>query len=150
MKKTSKVSIAKACCLAVVLALGAGVAFAAETKGSAKGGASDLIQLTPIKTGEDIAGLKPGDQVVMACPKCKSMYVTRVVKENKPGKSYEVATTEHLCPGCGNKIEFKGHGKAGKEEITHVCKECGSKDAFCCVLKAGSSPTKGMEEPTKK
>ena len=142
--KTMKGSMI-ACCFAVAIALGTSAAFAAETKGSAKGGAGDLIQLKPIKTAEDIAALKPGDQVVMACPKCKSIYVTRVVKENKPGKSYEVATTEHLCPGCGNKIAIKGHGKAGKEEITHVCKECGSKDAFCCVLKEGSGATKGME-----
>ena len=139
-----------ACCFALALALGTTAASAAETKGSAKGGASDLTQLKPIKTAEDIAALKPGDQVVMACPKCKSIYVTRVVKENKPGKSYELAATEHLCPGCGNKIEMQGHGKAGKEVVTHVCKTCGSKDAFCCVLKEGSGPTKGMEQPVKK
>ena len=145
MRKIMKVMTA--CCFALALALG--TAAAADTKGSAKGGASDLMQLKPIKTAEDIAALKPGDQVVMACPKCKSIYVTRVIKENKPGKSYEVAATEHLCPGCGNKIVMKGHGKAGKEEITHVCKTCGSKDAFCCVLKEGSGPTKGMEQPAK-
>jgi predicted RNA-binding Zn-ribbon protein involved in translation (DUF1610 family) len=133
----------------VALALLMGVAFAADTKGSAKGGAAELTKLRPITTIEDVAALKGGDQVVMACPKCKSIYVTRVVKENKPGKSYELAATEHLCPGCGNKITMKGHGKAGKEEVTHICKTCGSKDAFCCVLTAGEGPTKGMEKENK-
>ena len=144
MKKMTIISIA--CCLALVLALGATGAFAADPKGSAKGGAAELTTLKPLKTVEDVTALKAGDQVVMACPKCKSIYVTRVVKENKPGKSYELAATEHLCPGCGNKITVKGHGKAGKEEVTHICKTCGSKDAFCCVLKAGEGPTKGMEK----
>jgi predicted RNA-binding Zn-ribbon protein involved in translation (DUF1610 family) len=139
--------MAAASSLAVVMALTtAGIA--AETK-TGKGGASELMQLKPIKTAEDVAALKSGDQVVMACPKCKSMYVTRVVKENKPGKSYEIGATEHLCPGCGNKITITGHGKAAKEEITHVCKECGSKDAFCCVLKEGAGPTKGMDKEKK-
>jgi predicted RNA-binding Zn-ribbon protein involved in translation (DUF1610 family) len=116
---------------------------------TAKGGATGLMELKPIKTTEDVAALKAGDQVVMACPKCKSIYVTRVVRENKPGKSYEVAATEHLCPGCGNKIALKGHGKTAKEQITHVCKQCGSEDAFCCVLKAGEGATKGLEKGAK-
>ena len=145
MKKMIKISIA--CCLA--LALTTGAAFAADTKGSAKGGAAELTKLKPIKTVEDVTALKAGDQVVMACPKCKSIYVTRVVKENKPGKSYELGATEHLCPGCDNKITLTGHGKGAKEEITHVCKTCGSKDAFCCVLKEGEGLTKGTEKEGK-
>ena len=132
--------------LAVALALITSVQAADVT---AKGGASGLMELKPIKTSEDIAALKAGDQVVMACPKCKSMYVTRVIKENKPGKSYEVAATEHLCPGCGNQIVLTGHGKTAKEQITHVCKQCGSRDAFCCVMKTGEGATKGMEKPTR-
>ena len=147
MKRTIKISIA--CCVALALVLSTGAGLAADTKGSAKGGATELTKLRPIKTVEDVTALKSGDQVVMACPKCKSIYVTRVVKENKPGKSYEIGATEHLCPGCGNKITITGHGKAGKEEITHVCKECGSKDAFCCVLKEGAGPTKGMDKEKK-
>ena len=144
MKRTTMMSTA--CMIAVAIVLATNAAFAAETKGSAKGGASELTQLKPIKTVEDVIALKSGDQVVMACPKCKSIYVTRVVKENKPGKSYELGATEHLCPGCDNKITLKGHGKGAKENVTHVCKTCGSKDAFCCVLKEGEGPTKGMEK----
>ena len=136
--------IATVCCLTAIVAFTT-TALGADT-GTAKGGASELMNLQPIKTVEDIAALKAGDQVVMACPKCKSIYVTRVVKDNKPGQSRELAVTEHLCPGCDNKIAYKGHGKAGKEEVTHVCKSCGSRDAFCCALKAGEGATKGMEK----
>lgn len=139
--------IATVCCFAAIVAFTI-TAVAADT-GTAKGGAGELMKLKPIKTAEDVTALKAGDQVVMACPKCKSIYVTRVVKENKPGQTREVAVTEHLCPGCGNKIVFKGHGKAGKEEIVHICKSCGSEDAFCCVLKAGEGQTKGMEKEKK-
>jgi len=139
--------IAATCALAVIIAL-TPATLAAEAK-TGKGGASELLQLKPIKTVEDVAALKSGDQVVMACPKCKSIYVTRVVKENKPGQSYEIGATEHMCPGCENKITIKGHGKAGKEEITHVCKQCGSKDAFCCVMKEGAGSTKGMDKEKK-
>lgn len=147
MKKLITISIA--CGVAVALVLTTGAGFAADAKGSAKGGATELTKLRPIKTVEDVTALKAGDQVVMACPKCKSIYVTRVVKENKPGKSYELAATEHLCPGCDNKITIKGHGKAAKEEITHMCKTCGSKDAFCCVLKEGEGSAIGMEKAKK-
>jgi hypothetical protein len=147
MKKIVKISTVAS--IAIALAVGTGIGFAADAKGSAKGGASELMQLKPIKTVENITALKAGDQVVMACPKCKSMYVTRVVRENKPGKSYEIGATEHLCPGCDNKIVLKGHGKAAKPEITHLCKQCDSKDAFCCVLKSGEGPTKGMETEKK-
>jgi predicted RNA-binding Zn-ribbon protein involved in translation (DUF1610 family) len=145
MKKSIQAVLAS--CVASALLLSA--AFGADTKGSAKGGAAELTKLRPIKTVEDVTALKAGDQVVMACPKCKSIYVTRVVKENKPGKSYELGATEHLCPGCDNKITLTGHGKGAKEEITHVCKTCGSKDAFCCVLKEGDGPTKGTEKEKK-
>ena len=141
----------KACWVAVAFALTAGVVsstLAADTK-TARGGASELMKLNPIKTGEDVAALKPGDQVVMSCPKCKTVTVTRIVKENKPGQTREVATAEHLCPGCDNKATVTGHGKSKKDVITHVCSNCGSKDAFCCVLPPDKAATKGMEKETR-
>lgn len=143
--------IAKACWVTVALALTAGFVsstLAADTK-TARGGASELMKLNPIKTGEDVAALKPGDQVVMSCPKCKTVTVTRIVKENKPGQTREVPTAEHLCPGCDNKATVTGHGKSKKDAITHVCSNCGSKDAFCCVLPPDKAATKGMEKETR-
>jgi predicted RNA-binding Zn-ribbon protein involved in translation (DUF1610 family) len=85
----------------------------------------------------------------MSCPKCKNVTITRITKENKPGQTSAVSASEHLCPGCDNKLAVTGHGKGKKDVITHVCSNCGSKDAFCCVLKADSVPTKGMVKDAK-
>src|SRR5687768_12191285 len=101
MKTTIQKIIGTACCLALAVAF-ASTGVAAD-KGSARGGASELMKLKPIKTGEDVAALKEGDSVVMACPKCKTVTVTRIVKENKPGQTSTVPSSEHLCPGCDNK-----------------------------------------------
>lgn len=117
-----------------------------QEKGSAKGGATLLLK--PVKTMEDVETLKPGDAVVMSCPKCKTITVSYV--ETTKGRVKEEKTKqEHLCPGCETKIETKGVGKGAQTEVTHVCKKCGSKDIMCCVLKKGSGPTKGMEEEKK-
>ena len=151
MKTKLMKRMARACCVAVALALAAGLTsntLAAETK-TARGGASELMKLKPITTAQDVAALKAGDRVVMSCPKCKTVTVTRIIKENKPGQTSAVATSEHLCPGCDNKVAVAGHGKNKKDVITHVCSNCGSKDAFCCVLKAEQDATKGMEKETK-
>lgn len=150
MKTKLMKRMAGTCCVAVALAL-AGLAsntIAAETK-TARGGASELIKLKPIQTAEDVAALKPGDQVVMSCPKCKTVTATRITKENKPGQTSTVASSRHLCPGCDNKVTVEGHGKNKKDVITHVCSHCGSKDAFCCVMKPEQGATKGMEKEAK-
>ena len=36
--------------------------------------------------------------------------------------------------------------QAKTDKIVHVCKNCGSEDAFCCVMKKGTGPTTGMEK----
>jgi len=135
--------------LAVLLLAGIGSSAAAAEAKTGKGGASDLMTQKPIQTAADIAALKPGDTVAMACPKCKTVHVTQVVKENKPGQSYPVGVEQHTCPGCGHITEVKGHGKMATQKLVHVCRNCGSKDAFCCVMKEGAGATKGMEEGKK-
>ncbi len=108
-------------------------------------GAQKLMQLKPVKTSDDIAALKPGDAVVMSCPKCKTINVAYV--ETTKGHIQEEKTRQqHLCPGCQTTIQVQGVGKAAKDEVKHVCQKCGSEDALCCVLKKGSGPTPGMEE----
>src|SRR6185436_8286261 len=104
--------LAAAAAIAIVLTY---TSVAADIK-TGKGGAGDLLS-KPISTVADIDALKPGDTVAMACPKCKSVYVTTVVKENKPAKTYELTTEKHACPGCGNTFEVTGHGKAKTEKV---------------------------------
>ena len=103
------------------------------------------LLMKPIKASEDIGKLEPGDMAAMSCPKCKTITVT-YVETTKGHIKQEKATEKHLCPGCANIIQTEGRGKQAKDVVTHVCHKCGSKDAFCCVLKKGSVPTKGMEE----
>ena len=60
----------------------------------------------------------------------------------------KTATTipEDVCPGCEQKFTVVGEGKGKHSVVTHVCKKCGSTDAFCCVMKKDGEPTKGMEQ----
>ena len=116
----------------------------AQEKGTAKGGATQLMK--PVKTPQDLGELKPGDMMVMSCPKCKNVTVTYVEPTFKAMEPKEKVKTQHTCPSCSTTSTVEGHGKAKKDVLKHVCTNCGSKDAFCCVLKKSSGPTKGMEE----
>lgn len=100
-----------------------------------KGGERMMQMMKPIKTAEDAQAVKDGDMVAMACPKCKAITFSYVDRSGR-GANKEVKTTsKDACPGCETKIVTTGVGKAAKNEIQHTCKQCGSHDAFCCVLK---------------
>ena len=105
-----------------------------------KGGERMMQMMKPLKTAEDVQAIKDGDMVAMACPKCKTIsysYVDRTAK----GANKEVKTvTKDACPGCDTKIVTTGVGKQAKNEIQHTCKNCGSHDAFCCVLNKEDKP----------
>ena len=110
-------------------------------------GATKLLKLNAIKTVADAEAVQPGDTVVMSCPKCKDSWVTIVTPSPKTGAKPETSTVaRHDCPGCEHKFVTEGHGKAKTDKIVHVCKNCGSEDAFCCVMKKGAGPTPGMEK----
>ncbi len=110
-------------------------------------GATKLMKLNPIVTVADADAVQPGDTVVMSCPKCKNSWVTVVTPPTKTGAKPETSiVARHDCPGCEHKYATEGHGKMKTEKIIHVCKMCGSEDAFCCVMKKGTGPTPGMEK----
>jgi hypothetical protein len=109
-------------------------------------GATRLVRMNQLKTVAEVEAVQPGDTVVMSCPKCKDSWITVVEKTGKassPTAQHQI--TQHQCPGCQTTITAEGQGKSKTDKVTHVCKHCGSKDAFCCVIKKGSSPTAGME-----
>lgn len=110
-------------------------------------GATKLIQLKPIQTVADAQAVAPGDTVVMSCPKCKDSWLTIVERPTKQGAKPETTTVmRHDCPGCEHKIVTEGHGKQATSKIIHTCKNCGSEDAFCCVMKkSAGKPTPGMD-----
>ena len=118
-----------------------------STASAQEKGVSKLVQLKPITTVAEADAVAPGDTVVMSCPKCKDSWVTMVEKPTKTGAEAKSATTaRHECPGCEHQYVSAGHGKAKTEKLVHVCKQCGSKDAFCCVMKKDAKPTAGMEK----
>ena len=139
-------------CVAAALALSLGTvsnALAADVK-TARGGASELMNLKPITTRAEAEALKPGDAIAMACTKCKSIMVHNVTKERGQGAAKVMTVGEkHLCPGCNSYIETVGRGKQAKDEVRHVCEKCGDDSVFCCATKPGSGATKGMEKETK-
>ena len=102
------------------------------------------MMMKPITSPADVAGLKDGDMVAMACPKCKTVMVTHVKTEKGHIKT-ATTVSEDVCPGCEQKFTVVGEGKGKHNVVTHVCKKCGSTDAFCCVMKKDGEPTKGME-----
>jgi hypothetical protein len=124
-----------------------GLIFAPGIANAQQKGAEKLMQMKPVKTVEDLQTLEPGDMIVMSCPKCKESTGTVVEKTFKTAHPEDLKTIQiHLCPSCDTKIVTKGHGKQAKDVLVHTCKTCGSKDAFCCVMKKGSSTTEGMTE----
>ena len=142
LMKTYLLSSSLAFALAVGVALPVRVQAADQVKGA------ERLMMKPIKTPADVTKLEPGDMVAMSCPKCKTITVT-YVETVKGHIKEEKATQKHLCPGCATSIKTEGQGKTAKDVVVHVCNTCGSEDAFCCVLKKGSGPTKGMEKEKK-
>jgi hypothetical protein len=133
--------------LAIALAVGVCLAGAVEAQDRPfeKKGGQKLMEFKPIKTVKDVQGLEAGDMIAMSCPKCKTVTVTSV-ETIKGHIKDEKAVAKHLCPGCETVIKTEGRGKQATDKVVHVCQHCGSKDAFCCVMKKGGNPTKGMEQ----
>lgn len=110
-------------------------------------GAERLMQPRPVKTVADLQALEAGDTITVSCPKCKDTWITVVEKTFKAVKPEELKTQKiHLCESCETRIVTKGHGKQARDVLVHTCRNCGSKDAFCCVQKKSGGPTAGMEE----
>ena len=125
----------------------AGLLFTPGLASAQEKGATKLLKMNTIKAVADADAVQPGDTVVMSCPKCKDSWVTIVTPATKTGAKPETTTVaRHECPGCEHKIVSEGHGKAKTDKIVHTCKQCGSEEAFCCVMKKGAGPTPGMEK----
>jgi hypothetical protein len=121
-----------------------GLALQANSALAQEKGAERLMKLTRLSTMADVAKVEAGDTVVMSCPKCKDIWVKVARPAVKRGQETAMIA-QHQCPGCDTKFVTEGAGKQAKSVVKHVCKQCGSEDAFCCVIKKGSGPTKGME-----
>jgi hypothetical protein len=147
MKTINHISrILTSCCAAVAIASLISLPTFVSAQEQVKG-AQRLMQLKAIKTMADAEAVQAGDMVVMSCPKCKDSWVTIVAASNKTGAKPESnVVARHECPGCEHKFVTEGQGKAQTTKLVHVCRQCGSEDAFCCVMKKGTGPTPGMEK----
>lgn len=117
----------------ITVAIAAITLFAASSVGAQQEKGAERLFSKPLRTGADIAAVKSGDQVAMACPKCKTVAVTRVAEGRNPAKATE-KIGKHECPACKSSIEVSKTGKASTEQVAHKCSHCGSADAFCTVL----------------
>ena len=104
-------------------------------------------RLMKLQTVEDLQHVEKGDIIVMSCPKCKETYAQVVDKSLKGLKAGEMKNVPiHLCDKCDTRIVTQATGKQAKDTLVHSCKECGSEDVSCCLLKKNAGATKGMEE----
>lgn len=109
-------------------------------------GAERLLKLQRLNTVADVEKVEAGDTIVMSCPKCKDTWVKVVQPMGKGGRQETANIQRHECPGCDTKIVTEGVGKQAKSVVKHTCKQCGSEDMSCCVMKKGAGPTPGMDE----
>ena len=124
----------------------AGLALLADSAVAQEKGGERLMKLVRLSTAADVQKVEAGDTTVMSCPKCKDTWVRVVQPMGKGGRQETANIPRHECPGCNTKIVTEGVGKQAKSVVKHTCKECGSEDAYCCVIKKGAGPTPGMEE----
>jgi len=105
------------------------VAGNAQEKGSAKGGATTLLQLNAPKA---IAPATISDHKPMSCAHCRDGVITvrdsdtrgagarTLVSGGAPMKTI----AKHLCNVCSNEWAVSGHGKAANFVAVHKCASC--------------------------
>ncbi len=114
MKKTMLTVIGS---VALALTLGAWSAAAGE-KGSARGGAGDLLKpVTPVS--------EASSTVVMQCPKCKSDWLVRTDFGARGATKPTYVAEKHLCGKCSTELKLVGTGKHAENIPMHLCKACG-------------------------
>lgn len=139
-------TLARLCGMTLAVALFAGIAGMAnaQEKGSAKGGATKLMEVTGRAA---TAKADPSNYTPMSCPKCKNDFVRRVDWTARGASKPVVAVVRHLCGGCENDLVVSGHGKAKITTTVHTCNSCGAENLACCsASKSGIISTKGMEK----
>ena len=125
--------------LAAIAFISAPSAALAQMKGAQR--------LMKLQTAEDLQHVEKGDTIIMSCPKCKETYAQVVDKSLKGLKAGEMKNVPiHLCDKCDTKIVTQGTGHQAKDVLVHSCKDCGSEDVSCCLLKKHGGTTAGMEE----
>ena len=114
--------------IAIALFAGATAAGNAQEKGSAKGGATKLLQLNEPKA---TAPIITQDYKPMSCAHCTDTAITvRDTDTRGAGAKTLVSGSatktigKHLCIACGNEWVVGGHGKTTTFLAVHKCASC--------------------------
>ena len=114
--------------IALTLFAGATVAGSAQEKGSARGGATKLVQLN---TPKAIVPASIVDNNSMSCAHCQDVAITvRDTDTRGAGARTLIAGTptttlaKHLCKACSNTWVVSGHGKTATFLAVHKCGSC--------------------------
>ena len=91
----------------------------ADGKGSARGGATDLLQPRSNDTCCEVVRT-----VVMECPKCQSDWQVKTDASARGVNKPTYLVEKHLCSKCGTELKTIGQGKQAKDVATHTCAGC--------------------------
>jgi len=129
--KTKITTTGRIVAFAIAVALFAGITATgnAQEKGSAKGGATKLIQLNTPKAA---APITMPDYKLMSCANCKDSVITVRDTDTRgagartlvSGGARTKTIANHLCNACGNEWVVSGHGKATTFLAVHTCASC--------------------------
>jgi hypothetical protein len=112
--KTTKLALVASMALALTVG---GLSAIASEKGSARGGAGDLIKQVAPKSATAAA-------IVMECPMCKSEWVVRTDSGARGVTKPTFLAERHLCGKCSTELKLVGTGKQATNIPVHLCKAC--------------------------
>tara|TARA_R110002049_G_scaffold288534_2_gene471132 strand:+ start:24065 stop:24520 length:456 start_codon:yes stop_codon:yes gene_type:complete len=97
-----------------------------------------VAHMNHITTQAEAEALKPGDAIAMACSMCKHVMVHHVTEDKSHVKLMTIGE-KHKCV-CGGTVTVvgTGKGKGKREDVNHVCSNCGDDAMFVCATKPGS------------
>src|SRR5262245_41635764 len=115
--------------IALTLFAGATVAGSAQEKGSARGGATKLLQLNTPKATMPVSTV---DNKSMSCAHCQDIAITVRDTDTRgagaraliAGGTPTTTLAKHLCKACSNTWVASGHGKTATLLAVHKCGSC--------------------------
>lgn len=98
------------------MALALALVMSAQADVKTKGGASDLMKVTPPASAPV--------EIAMTCPKCKSEFSVRTDRFARGVTKPTVLAENHLCDKCGTTLQTVGRGKQATQLALHTCASC--------------------------
>ena len=98
------------------MTLALALVMSAQADVKTKGGASDLMKVTPPASAPV--------EIAMTCPKCKSEFSVRSDRFARGVTKPTVLAENHLCDKCGTTLQTVGRGKQATQLALHTCASC--------------------------